>query len=223
MNIIDALIIIIILISIVSGFRRGFIKEIVLLIGLVLILVISFKLRVPISTFMYKNLPFFGTSGIFSKISALNILLFELIAFLIMFGLLYAVLRILLVVSGIIEKILKVTIILGFFSKIGGIILGFIEGYIITFIILFILNQPFFNISELDKSKFGNFILDNTPVLSSSVKNLRNVSDEIVKIYNLYKDGENKDFNKETIDLFIKYNIISEENVEYLKEKGKIK
>ena len=118
MNILDAVIIIFLIIGVLAVFRRGFIKQTVLLVGLVITLVLSFNLRVPISTFLYKHLPFFSFTGIFKDVSVLNILLYELIAFLVVFSILYLILRIVLKITGLIEGILKATIILGFFSKI---------------------------------------------------------------------------------------------------------
>ena len=130
MNILDAVIITILIVGVLGGMSRGLIKQAVLLIGLVVCLIFAFSLRTPIATFMYEYLPFFKFGGLFSGVSIINILLYELIAFLIIFSLLYLVLRILLKITGIIEKILDMTIILGFFSKIGGGIVGFIEAYI---------------------------------------------------------------------------------------------
>ena len=65
MNIIDALIIICLILGIMSGLRRGLIKQVVLLVGLVLSIIISYNLKGIISTFFYKNLPFFSFGGIF--------------------------------------------------------------------------------------------------------------------------------------------------------------
>lgn len=220
-SIVDALIVVIFILGIMGGLRRGLIKQAVLLVGLVAILVISFYLRGPISTFMYKHLPFFSFGGLFKGVSVLNILLYEVIAFLIVFSVLYLVLRVLLKISGLIEGILKATIILGFFSRIGGAIVGFIESYIIVFIILFIINQPFVNIKGVEESKLSNVILTKTPVMSGAVKNTKKVIDEIYNLEDVYKNN-GKDFNEKAIELFLKYDIVSEENINYLREKGKL-
>lgn len=220
-SIVDALIVVLLILGIMGGLRRGLIKQAVLLLGLVAILVVSFYLRGPISTYMYKHLPFFSFGGLFKGVSVLNILLYEVIAFLIVFSILYLVLRILLKISGIIESILKATIILGFFSRIGGAIVGFIESYIIVFIILFIINQPFVNIKGLEESKLMNIILTKTPVMSASVKDTKKVVDEIYSLKETYKNN-GKEFNEKAIELFIKYDIVSEENINYLREKGKL-
>lgn len=221
MNILDAVIITILIVGVLGGMSRGLIKQAVLLIGLVVCLVFAFSLRTPIATFMYEYLPFFKFGGLFSGVSIINILLYELIAFLIIFSLLYLVLRILLKITGIIEKILDMTIILGFFSKIGGGIVGFIEAYILVFVFLFVFSQPFIRVTGLDSSKVGNFILDKTPVMSGAIEDTRKAINEVYTLTTKYKNDKNK-LNQETIKLFIKYDIITEENVKKLREKGKL-
>lgn len=221
MNILDALIIIFLLIGALAGFRRGLIRQGVLLVGLIVVLVLSFYIRIPVSNFFYKNLPFFNFDGIFKGMSVLNILIYESIAFLIVFSVLYIVLRILIKISGLIEKILNATIILGFFSKLGGLVVGALESYVIMFIILFVASQPFLKVTGMEDSKLTPFIVNKTPVLSDSVENFRFVFDEIEKIVTSYSE-EDVDFNEKTIEVFLKYNIITQENIDVLKEKGKI-
>lgn len=221
MNIVDAIIIICIILGAMGGLRRGLIKETVYLVGIVLVLIISFHLKDYLATFMYKYLPFFNFHGPFEGISVINILLYELIAFLIVFSFVYLILRIILKITGLIEKLLKATIILGFLSKIGGAIIGALEGYIICFIVLFIFNQPFINITGLNDSKMSNWILNNTPIMSNAVEGTVNALKEIDELSDKYNDNR-KTFNNEAIKLFIKYEIISEENVNLLKEKGKL-
>ena len=65
MNIVDILIIIFILFGALLGFKRGFTRELLSLVGIFLILILSFILKNPISVFLYNNLPFFNFGGIF--------------------------------------------------------------------------------------------------------------------------------------------------------------
>lgn len=221
MNITDAVIITILIIGVLGGMSRGLIKQTVFLVGLVVCIFFAFCLRAPIATFMYKYLPFFKFGGVFSGVSIINILLYEVLAFLILFSVFYLVLRVLLKITGIIEKILDLTIILGFISKIGGGIVGFIESYIIVFIFLFVCSQPFIEITGLDNSKVGNYILDNTPIMSGMIKDTRDAVNEMYTLSKRYQNDKNK-LNEETIKLFVKYDIITEENVKSLRERGKI-
>ena len=223
MNIVDSIIIIFLLVCILGGMRRGFIKEVILLVGLIVIFVISWVFRVPISTFLYTNLPFFRLAGFFKGISILNILLYELIAFLVIFSVLSIIFVVVLKISGLIEKILKVTIILGIFSKIGGAILGFIEGYLIVFLLVFVFSQPFVKVTGLEDSKLSKFILEKTPIASSVTYKTRKTVEEVYGVAKKYKkDMNNPEVNKEMIDIFLKYDIITEENLTLLRKKGKI-
>ena len=221
MNITDAVIITILIVGVLGGMSRGLVKQVVFLVGLIVCLIFAFYLRTPIATFMYEYLPFFKFGGLISGAPIINILVYELIAFLIIFSVLYLVLRILLKITGLIEKILDLTIILGFFSKIGGGIVGFIEAYIIVFIFLFVCSQPFIHVTGLDSSKVGNYILDSTPIMSPAIKDTRDAINEVYNLTKKYKNDSNK-LNEETIKLFIKYDIITEENVQKLREKGKL-
>ena len=61
-------------------------------------------------------------------------------------------------------------------------------------------------------------------VLSDKAKNISDVLDEFSSLAEKYKNSENpNEFNLETLDLFLKYKITTKENVEKLKESGKIK
>ncbi len=221
MNILDAVIIIILLVGALSGFRRGVITEAVLLVGLVFVSILAFYIRVPVSTYMYSNFPFFGLKGIFSGISAINILIYELIAFLLVFSVLYIILRIVLKITGVIEKVLDATIILGIVSKIGGVILGVLESYICIFIILFIGTQPLFNVRGMEDSKLAPIVLKSTPIMTKATSKLSKVTEEIYSLAEEYK-GNKESFNDEAVDLFLKYDIITQENVDLLKAKGKL-
>ena len=221
MNILDAVIIVVLIVGALSGFSRGMIREAVLLVGLVLVSVLAFYFRVPVSTYIYNNFPFFGLKGIFSGISAINILIYELIAFLVVLSVLYIILRIVLKLTGVIETLLDATIILGIFSRIGGIILGVIESYIVIFIILFIGTQPMFRVRGIEDSKLAPIILNSTPVMTKATSKISKVTEEVYSLADQYKDNK-ESFNEAAIELFLKYDIITQENVDLLKAKGKL-
>ena len=61
----------------------------------------------------------------------------------------------------------------------------------------------------------------NTIILSDAIEDTRIVVDQIYDLAKKYKSDKDK-FNDEAIELFLKYEIITEENLELLKEKGKI-
>lgn len=223
MGIVDIFIIILILICGGIGFKRGVFKQAVITIGTILVFILSYHFKDYLADFFSYNLPFFKFIGDFQGASTINIIMYQMLAFLIMFALFSSILAILIKVTGIFEKILRFTIILGIPSKILGLILGLVEGYVITFILLFVLSQPAFKIDIINNSNFSNTILNSSPILSDIVSDTR---DTVVEIYELGKDYViDKDadkFNRNSIDIMLKNNIITKEYVEKLVKKDKI-
>lgn len=224
MGIVDLIIIIFILMGALIGFKRGFTRELVSLCGIFAIVILSFLLKNPISSFFYEHLPFFGFTGIFKGVTVLNIALYEIIAFFITMGILTIIFKVLVIATSIFEKILTMTIILGIPSKLIGAVLGLIENYIWVFIILYILSLPVFNLDIVNDSKYKDPILKNTPVLSGFVKPMVDTINEFSLLKEKYESDTNaSEFNRETLDLFLKYDIITVESVDKLVEKDKLK
>ena len=224
MNLVDIIIIGFIVLGGFIGFRRGVVKEFVSAIGLVLITVLSFILKNPLSILFYENLPFFKFGGVFKGVTVLNIVLYEFIAFLLVFLLLMILWKVVLFASSIIQKIINMTIILGFPSKILGFAIGLLEFYFIGFVVLYILTLPIFSVKGVNESSVGNFILNDTPFVSSMVKNNTGFIDEFLGLKDKYKNTESATlFNYETLDLFLKYDIIKVYSVNKLVEKNKLK
>lgn len=224
MNIFDVAIILIIICGMVLGFKRGFTRELVSSIGFILIVIIAFLLKNPVSVFLYEHLPFFKFAGIIKGVTALNIVLYEAFAFIIVLTILSFALKLLIQFTNIFEGFLKVTIVLAPISKIGGAIVGFIESYVWAFIILYILSIPTFNIPELNNSKYKDKILNNTPILSSMVDKSLDVINDFTKIRDKYETTPNaSEFNRETLELFLKYDVITVDSVETLVNKDKLK
>jgi len=223
MNIVDVIIIIFLALGALAGFSRGFTKQLLSSLGLILVVVLAFILKNPVSVFLYENLPFFKFGGIFKGVTVLNILVYEVLAFFLVLAILLAILRILLFVSGIFEKLLTITIVLGIPSKILGAILGVLENFIIVFIILYVLSLPFFNIKGLDESKLKDKILTKTPILSTYVDESIEVVDEFLELKDKYETAVDPNaFNLEALDLFLKHKIVTIESVEKLIEQNKL-
>ncbi|MBQ7140174.1 MAG: CvpA family protein [Bacilli bacterium] len=222
MNIVDAIIILVLLMGAVLGFKRGAIKTLVSFIGLVIALVLAFFLKNPVSTFMYEHLPFFDFGGVFKGVSVLNILLYEVLAYFLVLSILFIGVRLLSFVANIIEKALDFTIVLGIPSRIIGIFVGFVETYIYVFIILYVLALPMFNIGILNESTLKNRILNNTPILSNTVGG---TLDAFVDVYDLskkYDTSSKNEFNQEALEVLLKYNITTVDSIDKLIEKEKI-
>lgn len=224
MSIVDIIILIVILFGAVIGFKRGFTRSLVSALGFIAIVVLAFFLKNPLSILLYENLPFFKFGGILKGVTVLNIALYELLAFLIVLAVLTVALKVLVLASSIFEKILKMTIILGIPSKLLGAVVGALEGFVMVFIGLYILSLPIINISFIEDSKWKNNILNNTPILSSFSKKTVSIVEEFTSIKDKYEDN-NKNaeaFNKEVLDLFLKYDVVKVDSIDKLVEKGKL-
>ena len=169
MNIIDIVIIFGLLLGGVAGAKNGFFKQTVVLVGTILCFILSWYFKDFIANFLSYNLPFFNFAGSFEGLTSLNIVLYQLIAFMLLMCLFSAILAVLIKITGVFEKILKFTIILGIPSKILGFIVGVAEAYIILFTILFFVNQPAFNLEIVNESKLATPIVESSPVLSNVV------------------------------------------------------
>lgn len=223
MNLVDIAIIVVLILGAVVGYRRGFTTQFLSLCGFVVIVVAAFLFKNPVSMYLYEHLPFFNFPGILSGISVINLLLYEAIAFFIVFIGLYLVFKVILMVSHIFEKFLSMTILLGLPSKILGAILGILENYLVAFIILYIISLPIFNINIIKDSRLRMTILEKTPVLNLYANSTVKVGSEFWVLAEKYKSGtDSEQFNLETLNILLKYKVTSVDSVDRLVEKNKI-
>ena len=222
MNIIDIVIILILLMGAVIGFKQGAIKKTVSFVGTFAIIVIAFMFKNDLSILLYENLPFFDFWGAFKGIQVLNIILYEVIAFLVVFSLLFIVLRMLIVISGLAELLLKATIFLAIPSKILGIFVGLIEYYVYIFIALFVISLPVFNLVNLNDSQFAGTILNNTPLLSGLADDTVEVYTEVYNIIDNRDDKTSEELNEEVLIFMLEKKAISYDSAKSLIERNKI-
>lgn len=222
MNIADIIILIALALGAVAGFKAGVIKKTADFLGIFIIVILAFYLKNDLSVILYENLPFFSFGGFIKGVEAMNILLYEVMAFFVVFIALLFILKAILLVTGLVEKILKATVILSIPSKILGIIIGTIEMYVYIFLILVILTLPIFNLPYVRESKIGDFMLNNTPILSG-------ISEEMIDIYNnVYtivteKDNKtNEELNEEILTFLIDKQVLSKDSAKKLVDQNKI-
>lgn len=222
MNVVDVIIIALLILGGVAGFKAGVIKKITDFIGMFVVIILAFYLKNYISVIMYENLPFFNFFGLINGIDALNILLYEVIAFLVIFIALLFVLKVVLMLTGLVEKILKATVILSIPSKLLGIVVGVIEMYVYLFLILVIVSLPIFDSSFLKDSKMNNFILNNTPVLSGVSKEIIDIYGDVYNIIDNRKNKTNEQLNEEILKVLIDKKVVTKESAKKLVDRNKI-
>lgn len=219
----DAILILFLLCGAVLGFKKGAIKSLVAFVGTILLVIVSYYLKNPVATILFKFVPFIKFSGAWSGLVTLNILLYEALAYLLVFLVLYAVLNILLKVSGIIERVLKATIILGIPSKIIGAVLGFLEALVFSFIVLFVMLQFKQTNSIVRDSSMATSILDKTPIIGPMVSD---TYDAIMEIGDLIDKSDNIQdtdvYNSEILDIMLKYEVVDVATCDTLKDNKKL-
>ena len=223
MTIVDAVVILFLLLGAVLGFKKGAIRSLVGLVGTIAVVVIAYYLKNPVADILYNFVPFFDFSGSWQGLVTLNILLYESIAYILVFVILYSILSLILKLTGILEKFLTMTIILGIPSKIIVAVLCFLEAVVFSFIILFVLLQ--FNISHswVKESTVAMSILDKTPIIGSMVNETYDAILEISDLQEKYKESEDKDaYNGEILSIMLKYHVVTPETTKKLIEKEKL-
>lgn len=211
MNILDIVIVLILIMSAIIGFKRGAIKEIVSLVGIIIVFIVAFAFKGVLGNVLCKWLPFFNFAGNLEGVTVLNILLYQLIAFLIIYSLLFSIYMIVMKISGVVQKLVHMTVILWLPSKIIGAVVAFITGYVMVFVVLLALLIPLKDTDMFKGSKFANYVVYDTPILAGSAEN---ISRSINEVYTLGEDLSKGDISKneanlETMDILLKYKIVS--------------
>lgn len=212
MTIVDSILILFLLLGAVLGFKKGAIKSLVVLIGTVVVVVVAYYLKNPVAELLLDYCPFLKFGGAWTGLVTLNILLYEAIAYLLVFIVLSSILSLLIKVSGILETILKMTIILGIPSKIIGAVLGFLEALVFSFIVLFFLLQFNATSKMVGDSTLARSIIDKTPIIGHMVNDTYKAIQDINKLQDKYKNDNNKDaYNAEILTIMLKYEVVTPE------------
>lgn len=225
MNIIDIAIILVLIMFAIVGWKNGVIKETVSFVGLILIFIIAYTFKEQLGNILCKYLPFFSFSGSIEGLVSLNILIYQLIAFIIILSVLYAIYQIILKLSGVLQKLVNFTIILALPSKIGGFVVGLLEGYLMIFAVLMLAVVPLKNVDLIANSEMISTIIHKTPLISLYTKDISNT---ISEVYNLADAVANEEItineaNLKMIDTMIKYDVVSKKTVEQLQVLDKLK
>lgn len=224
MNLVDVIIILVIGLGAVLGFKRGVFKQAVESLGGLAALILSLIFMRPLAMFLMDIGPTFNFRGMLSGISSINVLAYNFIAFLILIIIFSILLRILLIVADAIERVLKATILLAIPSKILGAILGMFEHYLLVFILLFILTLPIFNFRIINEAGLTSRILGGTPIVSSVASaTIDTFNDVYAMSEELSNDSNRIKLDEKVLKIMISNNLISQEKAEELYEKGKIK
>ena len=217
-SILDIALILILFMFAVVGFRKGAIKEAVSLVGIVAVFVIAFLFKGVLGNLLCKFLPFFDFAGNLEGVTVLNILLYQLVAFIIIYSLLFSVYVIVVKISSGIQKLVNMTIVLWIPSKIIGALIAFVTGYIVIFAVLLVLLIPLKDSNLFKDSKVANYIVYDSPILSSSSESISNSINEIYDLSEELSRGkiDKNEANLQTMDILLKYKIVNPKTAKQL-------
>ena len=218
-NIFSVVIILLILACGLLGSKRGILKELVIIVGTIVIFAIAFFLKDILAGFFCEYLPFFNLRIPLGNLVSLNIIFYQLIAFLLIVIVLRLILQILIDVTGIFSRIINATIILALPNKLLGFVVGLIEGYILMFIFLTVLSIPLSGSELFMDSSVRKFIVNDTPVLKDTLGGLNYAIEDVLSLSS--EDDRNANDLK-VIDIMLKYDIVSTEFMDNLRETGKL-
>lgn len=224
-TVVDIILVAFIILGTYMGTRKGLIKSLVSFVGLVAIVIISYALRIKLAGFLIDTMPFINFGGALEGLTSINILIYNVIAFVVIFVLLYCLLNILITLTGFIDTLLKFTVIWIIPSKIGGAIVGFLESWIFLFLVVFVMAQFSFTNNLIKDSGVSNIILNNTPVIGTYLGGASKAAEEIYKGIEEYSKDETKtteDLNLYILQIEINYGLVSKEKATELMEIGKI-
>lgn len=221
LNVIDIILILVLLMGAIAGFKRGVIKSATMFIGSIIVILLSFSLKNPISKVLYAYLPFFNFAGDFEGLTTLNILIYEALSFVLIYILLMTILQVIIKITGLFEKILNFTIILGIPSKLLGAVFGFFEAYLFAFVAIFLLSQIPYTNTYITNSNIALTINTSSPVLSDITKKYYDSFTEIISIKDQNMHDKNE-YNLKCLDILLKYDIVDKASVEKLLDNGKL-
>lgn len=218
MGILDVIIILLILMFGVVGYKKGVIKESVSLIGTILVFIVSYMFKGIVGNELCKFLPFFSFSGKLEGMVSLNILLYQLVGFFLLFSLLLGVYHLVMFAGKILQKIIDVTLILTIPSKLSGLVVGLVKGYLIVLVGLLILVIPINNYNLFSYSYLKDLILYKTPIVSNYTKDITGSISEVSELVILIDKNEISvnEANLKLLKSMLKYKVIDSHTMEQI-------
>ena len=219
-NIFDIGIILLFIMFLIIGVKRGVIKEAVSLIAIILVFILSYSLKGIVGNIFCMLLPFFKWDGFVT----FNIFFYQVLGFILVFAIMLLIYEASLKISKFLQKIVNATIILWLPSKILGGVVSFVKGYLVLFIIFLLLVIPLNNVDMFKDSKCVNYMLYKTPVISNYTKDFVKPISEVVELSNKATNGAItvNEANLKALDIMLKYNVVDKKTIESLIEVNKL-
>lgn len=226
MMVLDIFICLFVLLGAFIGYKQGAITSILNMIGTLLIFILSFYLKGPVSMILFDAFPFNIESGIFEGISSINFLVYEGIAFVICEIILTIIYKIIIRVTKIFNRAFNKLVILAIPNKIIGALFGALRYFIFIFFLLFVCSLIPYTSKYIKDSNVSLGILNNTPILTNITKDFNNSINDIYSLIDKYDDKTEvtkESIDYDTLDILLKYDIVSIDTIKKMNDNGKIK
>lgn len=221
MNVVDIVIIVLAVLGGINGYRKGIVRTSIQLVGSAAIAILSYTFKDILADFLIDFMPFLQYKGAFLGLSSINIVVYQIVSFVVIYVLFYCLLNILLGASGLIDTLIKLTVVLKTPSKIMAGLLGILDGLVFAFLLAFVALHLGLSEKYVMESKMGIILLERTPFLSTVMAKSTLSLEEICNLVN-YRDESVDDntLNAEVLQTLIHYKIItSQKAMEIKKEK----
>lgn len=169
----NILLLILLIGGIIVGAKRGFIVQLIHMVGFVIALVAAYKYYKPLSEYFVLWVPYPAINENSQFTLAVDKLdldqtFYQLLAF----ALIFFVVKFALQLIASMFDFLKFLPVLGFFSKILGAVLGFVEAYILLFIFIYVFALLPLDVvqNQLENSSIAQSMMEHTPYFSEKVK-----------------------------------------------------
>lgn len=222
--VLDIGIVLILIMFILIGLKNGVIKQAVSLVGLIVMFIVAYKFKGMLGDFFCKIFPFDILPGEIGKLTSLNIIIYEMLSFVILLFLLFLIFEVVIGISSGLSKLVDATLILIIPSRILGAVVGFIEGYILLFILLLFLIIPTSSLTGFKDSSLAPKIVYHSPVLTEATKSFTKPTEEVMSLITSVNKKELtiEEANEKLLEIELNYDIVSKDTVEEIKDKLKI-
>ena len=224
MNVLDIGILLIFISFLAIGSKNGVIREAVNFVGMILVFIISYSVKGIVGHYLCIYFPFLPLKGALEGLTTFNIFIYEIIAFIVTFGILLGIYAIIVKGSELLQKLLNMTIILIIPSKILGAIISGIKCWVLMFVVLLAVSIPLGSKEIFQDSTLANTIIYKTPFLSNYTSSF---TSSLKEVYQVVENISEKDKDKTTenlkcLDIMLKYKMVNKNTVEELLESKKL-
>lgn len=224
MNIVDIGILVVVLLSIILGVKRGTVKGIFKTIACFMIAILAYTFKNMLANWLMGFMPFFNFSGIYQGVYSVNIMFYRAVSFVVIYILLYCFLSVIIALGGLFDKVYEKEFLINKkIDKVLGAFVGFIEGAIIAFVGVWVLVQLPNTSNYVMQSRFGLNFLERTPMIRTVFAPSTLAAKEVYDLTEQYEGVEDKtDFIVSSLQIYIKYQTITSEKVKSLEDDNKL-